>query len=128
MGEGKKLASVEITKVASAASTTEARTLLAAVSMLPKLGFTVTLNGSGTFDALTGEVTVGYLSGAATDFRKIEKDVLDLVDKANDFMLTLTLVYRTDEPVPTDGEEWKSLADTLSDLKPGEITVTVTGT
>ncbi len=70
---------------------------------------------------------VSYLGGEATDFRRVEKDILELFDKASDLYATVTLTYEPDEPVDPDSSEWSDLADTFTQIRPGEIEVKVTG-
>ena len=128
LGKGKKITQVEVSKVAAGPSTAELKTMLSAISMLPKHDFTVGLNGSGTFADLSGEVNFSYLSGASADFRKVEKDVFGLFDKTIDLYAELSLAYKPESGIDLASPEWEALASTFSDIKPGEVTVTITGT
>ncbi len=101
--------------------------MLTAVSMLPKHDFTVALNGSGTFADLSGDMNFSYLSGASADFKKVEKDVLGLFDKTTELYAELSLTYRPESGIDPTGSELEALASTFADIKPGEITVTITG-
>lgn len=127
LGAGKKIREIEIAKTVTQSGTSELRTLLSVVPMLPKLNFTVGLNGSGSFADLSGDFRVSYLSGTSTDFRKVEKDVLGLFDKANDMTAELTLTHVSADGLEPVGDTWKGLSSTVVDLKPGEIRVTVSG-
>lgn len=128
LGEGKKITEVSIQKDLHQGGTAELRTLLSAPPMLPRLDFRVVVEGSGTFPDLAGEVRVGYLAGSSSDFRKVEKELFNLFDRAQDVVLQVTLTCTADSGIAPGGDEWKSLVSTITDLKPGEIRVEVSGT
>jgi hypothetical protein len=127
LGAGKTISEVSISKTVIQGGTSELRTLLSAVPMLPKLDFIIRLNGSGSFADLSGDVQVSYLSGASSDFRKVEKEVLGLLDRAQDLTAELTLICTSSQGIEPGGDGWNALGSTISDLKPGEIRVEVTG-
>ncbi len=116
VGTGKKITSVEITKTVVETDTGEIRTLLAAIPMLAKLDFTVGLTGSSTFSGLTGDVNVTALTGGSKDFRKVEKDILGLFDKADELTVELTLTYHPEGGVDVGGAEWEDLSSTITEL------------
>lgn len=127
LGSGKRLQEVSISKAVTGEGTAGLRMLLSLLPMLPKLDFNVRVSGSGAFPDLSGGVEVTYLAGPSAGFRKIEKDLLDLLDRAADLTLELTVTYTPDGGTELDGAAWKSLAETVTDIKPGDIRVEVSG-
>ncbi|MGH8925038.1 MAG: ATP-binding protein [Acidimicrobiia bacterium] len=127
LGTGKRITRVAISKTVTTASTAELRTLLSAVPMLPKLDFEIRLNASGSYLDLSGEVQVAYLAGPAAGFRKVEKEIFALLDRAGDLTAGLTLTCALLDGIEPGSEAWKTLASTMADLKPGEISVEVSG-
>ena len=127
IGEQKRIERAEIAMNVTAGATADLRTLLSAPPMLPRHHFEVSFVGSATFPGVEGEITVPKLAGSAAGFRKIERILLDLFDKADDIMVGLVLTYRPAEPLDPAADPWRQLADTFVDLKPGVITVTVRG-
>ncbi len=127
IGDRKRIERVDIAMNVTAGATADLRTLLSAPPMLPRYVFEVSFVGSATFPGIEGEVTVPKLAGRATDFRKIERLVLDLFDKADDIMVVLVLTHTPNEPLDPAADAWRQLADTFVDLNPGVITVTVRG-
>jgi hypothetical protein len=127
LGPEKRIDHIEVGLTVTGTGTSAIRTLLSAIPMLPKMTFTVSLMGSGSFPGLAGEVTVPNLSGPTADFRKIDKLILDLWDKATELTADLTLIHTPAEPIDPAGDAWKSLRDTLVSLKAGSLTVKVRG-
>jgi hypothetical protein len=127
LGSGKRLQEVSISKSITGEGTAGLRTLLSVLPMLPKLDFSVRVSGSGEFPDLSGGVEVAYLAGPSSSFRRVEKDLLGLLDRASDLTLEMTISYAPEGGAEVDGAAWKTIAETLTDIKPGEIRVEVSG-
>lgn len=127
LGADKRIGHIDIQATVTAAGTGELRTLLSVDPMLPKMPFTVTLVGAATFPGLSGDVTVSGLTGPAGDFRKIDKQLFDLFDRADDTTIDAVLTHTPPEPLHPHGDAWQGVAKTVIDLNPGVITVRVRG-
>ena len=127
LGTGKGIAHAEIQMTVAGADTSPLRTLLSVVPMLPRHDITVRMLGAATFDGLSGDISVTNLTGPSKEFRKVEKIVMDLWDKAADLTVDIALIYNPPEPVDPAGDEWQALSSTVVDLKPGPLTVEVRG-
>ena len=56
---------------------------------------------------------------------------LDVLDGLFDVVFVgrvLSLAYKPESGIDLASPEWEALASTFSDIKPGEVTVTITGT
>ena len=127
LGPGKAISHAEIRMTVAGVDTSALRTLLSVVSMLPRHEFTIRMLGAATFPGLSGDVAAANLSGPSKDFRKVEKTILDLWDKAADLTVDIALIYSPTEPVDPSEDEWTSLSSTIVEVKPGPITVEVRG-
>ncbi|MEX0666715.1 MAG: hypothetical protein WD313_00080, partial [Acidimicrobiia bacterium] len=65
--------------------------------------------------------------GPSAGFRKVEKEIFSLLDRAGDLTAELTLECSPVDGVEPGTQKWKDLASTITELKPGEIRVEVTG-
>lgn len=124
---GEKLEVVSVTFDIPDGTTAGVRTFLSAQGMLPKLQFEVTFHIAATFPDLSGSVAVESLSGPRGAINSVEKQILDLLDEADDLTGSVTLTYHPEQSVAVDSSEWRTLVDTFTDLKPGVVTVEVRG-
>ena len=127
LGTEKQINHAEIQMTVAGVDTSALRTLLSVVPMLPRHEFTVRMLGAATFDGLSGDVSVSRLTGLSKDFRKVEKTIMDLWDKAADLTVDIALIYSPPEPVDPTAAEWSALSSTIVDVKPGLLTVEVRG-
>ena len=102
LGTEKQINHAEIQMTVAGVDTSALRTLLSVVPMLPRHEFTVRMLGAATFDGLSGDVSVSRLTGLSKDFRKVEKTIMDLWDKAADLTVDIALIYSPPEPVDPD--------------------------
>ena len=127
LGAEKRINHADIQMTVAGVDTSALRTLLSVAPMLPRHDFTVRMLGAATFDGLSGDVSVSQLAGLSKDFRKVEKTIMDLWDKAADLTVDIALIYSPPEPVDPAGGEWAALSSTIVDVKPGPLTVEVRG-
>jgi len=127
LGAGKKITRVTIAKTVSDAGVSELRTLLRAGPMLPKLDFTVELNGAAAFPGLSGSVGISMLAGPESDFRKFEKDIFGLLDRADSYTVELTMSCAPEGGLEIGSDAWSRIASTFTELASGVLRVEVQG-
>lgn len=127
LGHEKRIDHIEIQINKAGVGVSDLRTLLAAPPMLPRYRFGISLTASGAYEGLTGDVSINNLAGSVVEFKKVEKLIMDVLDRAADVTLLLAISHTPDTPIAARGEEWKAIATTISDLQPGVVDVTVRG-
>jgi hypothetical protein len=91
-----------------------------ALGMLPKLNIEVSLHLDLDFKGLVGGVPI-ELSGAATDYQRVEDAILGLAAKASAVAGTLRLDIRFAVPCRPDSADYDRIRKVVFDLHPGEV-------
>ena len=127
LGPERKISQVEIRISVVGGDTAAVRTLIASPPMMAKVPFATSVTGSATYDGVTGEVSASNLGGPEKNLRKLVKGLFDVWDSATDLTIDASITHAPTEPFGIESETWKTIASTLTDLKPGQISVTVRG-
>ncbi|MCH8900053.1 MAG: DUF499 domain-containing protein [Acidobacteria bacterium] len=127
LGPERKINHLEIRVSVVGGDTAPVRTLLASPPMMAKLQFSTSITGSATYDGISGDVSASNLSGPEKDLRKLVKELFDVWDGAIDLTIDAAITHAPAEPFGIESETWITIASTLTDLKPGHISVILRG-
>ena len=115
--------SVEVTATADPGEgVTDLRTLGYCIPQLPRLGCYVTAMITSEYDGLKGGLNA-ELSGAASDYQRLEQRLLDLAGQGRDVAGRLTLLLTPSAPMKHGDRDWQQLHSVLTANNPGRVTI-----
>ena len=117
------VASVEVTATADLGEgVTDLRTLGYCIPQLPRLGCHVTVMITSEYDGLNGGLKA-ELSGAATDYQRLEQRLLDLAGQGSDVAGRLILLLTPSSPMKHGDRDWQQLHSVLTANNPGRVII-----